>query len=297
MVSQGVLEHLINPAFYVPQGQVSGALLGWRHVVPRSHFRRLSTQLEAQLSFALGLVFVSLAAFMLMLFLGPIGLAQVEQLWREGMLAVAPAEVQEEQRKVAQVTFSDYVSQDPFDPTQGKPAMAHIEPESREFGLMIPKIGVNSKVMPQVDANKPEVYMQALREGLAQAKGSVGPGELGDNFIFGHSTDFEWNIAAWNALFYNLKDLEVGDKIYLYREGEAYVYWVTGKGIYEPQDVSFFDPNGHVERLVLQTCYPPGTTAQRLVVFAEPVAAQPQQAHGNNRNIAGENWTLSGLIL
>lgn len=268
MTQHGILEHLVNPAFYVPQGQVSGALLGWRYVVPRFYLRHLSARAEAQLSFALGLVFVSLAAFMLVLFLGPIGLAQVEQLWREGKLAVAPAEVQEEQRKVAEVTFSDYVSQDP--------AIVHLEPESREFGLMIPKIGVNSKVLPQVDANDPEVYMPALRQGLAQAAGSVGPGELGDNFIFGHSTDFEWNIASWNALFYNLKDLEVGDKIYLYRDGDVHIYRVTGKGIYEPSDVSFLNPNKDVERLVLQTCWPPGTASKRLVVFAEPVAGRPE---------------------
>lgn len=276
MISQGVIEHLINPAFYVPQGRVSGAILGWPYFVSRRRWRHFSARVEAQVSFVLGLVLVVVATFLLVLFVGPIGLATLKQLWREGTLALAPVEVQEQERVASEVTFSDYVRQEPFDPAQGKPAIAHIEPESREFGLMIPKIGVNSKVMPQVDANDPAVYMPALSEGLAQAAGSVGPGELGDNFIFGHSTDFEWNVASWNALFYNLKDLEVGDKIYLYREGDVHIYRVTGKGIYEPADVSFFDPNGHAERLVLQTCWPPGTTAQRLVVFAEPVMAAPE---------------------
>jgi len=107
--------------------------------------------------------------------------------------------------------------------------------------------------------------------GLIDSAESRRPGQKGDNFIFGHSTDFAWNIATWNALFYNLKDLEKGDKIYVFYEGKPYVYQVTGKGVYEPEDVSFLNPNADKERLVLQTCFPPGTVLKRLVVFAERV--------------------------
>jgi len=248
----GTLEHLINPALYVPQGSASG-------VVQRELFLRI----ESKALMALGVLMVGVAIVAMLALGGPLLVSEAKSQMREAKVASLSSEEKQDLRAISTVGFADYVEEDP--------ALKSIMPADANFGVVIPKIEVNSKVIANVNANDADKYLPALKQGLVQAAGSSRPGQKGDNFIFGHSTDFAWNIATWNALFYNLKDLEKGDKIYVFYEGKPYVYQVTGKGVYEPEDVSFLNPNADKERLVLQTCFPPGTVLKRLVVFAERV--------------------------
>lgn len=220
----------------------------WRISLPR--------RLEAQLSMVLGTVLVGLAVAGVASWAGPMVYGEVRQIIYESQKT-------EEMEKVEQVTFADYVEADPV--------IATITPASQEFSVVIPKIQVNSVVIPRVNANDKTQYMAALKQGLAHAAGTSLPGEPGDTYIFGHSTDYEWNITNWNALFYNLKDLEPGDKVYVWYQGMPKIYQVTEKKVYEPKDTSFINLGGGEERLVLQTCTPPGTTWKRLVVFAKPL--------------------------
>lgn len=144
-----------------------------------------------------------------------------------------------------------------------------LAPESREFGLVIPKIGVNAKVVAGVNAADKTEYLDALSQGIAHAAGSSLPAENGLIYLFGHSTDYLWNVPELNALFYQLKDLEEGDLVSLIYQGERFDYKVTEKKIVEADDLSVLAPVDE-ERLVLQTCWPPGTTWKRLVVIARP---------------------------
>lgn len=140
------------------------------------------------------------------------------------------------------------------------------------FGIVIPKIGVNSRIVPNVDPNTPKEFAKALKRGVAHAAGSALPGQEGTVFIFGHSTDYTWNVSRYNAVFYQIKDLEVGDEINLFYNGRRYFYKVTEKRVVAANDTSFLSNQTGSKQLVLQTCWPPGTIKERLLVFARPIS-------------------------
>src|SRR5215469_2272844 len=45
------------------------------------------------------------------------------------------------------------------------------------FSILIPKLGIDEKVTPNVDPNDPSVYLPILQHSVAHAKGSVFPGD------------------------------------------------------------------------------------------------------------------------
>lgn len=144
-----------------------------------------------------------------------------------------------------------------------------LTPVSKEFGLVIPKLELNVKVFADVDANSPQEYLPILTKGVAHAKGSVLPNEMGNVFIFGHSSDTPLNINRYNAVFYLISKLEKNDEIIVYYNYLKYNYRVTDKKIISPDKVAETIQNLQGETLTLQTCYPPGTTLYRLLVLAK----------------------------
>jgi sortase A len=141
-------------------------------------------------------------------------------------------------------------------------------PEDPEFSLVIPKIGANAKVVKNVDAGNEEEYLDALKYGIAHAKGTQFPGESGHTFLFAHSTDYIWNIGSYNAVFYLLYKLEKDDEVNVFYKGQRYVYQVTDKAIITADQTEYLTRTSTDELLTLQTCWPPGTTLKRLVVTA-----------------------------
>lgn len=145
-------------------------------------------------------------------------------------------------------------------------------PPDPDFSIIIPKVAANSRVIPQVSVTEKEAYLAALQEGVAHAEGTAFPGEGGHMFLFAHSTDFVWNIGTLNAVFYLLYKLEAGDEVILIYKGQRFTYRVTGKEIVDPGQVEYLTRKTDKEFLTLQTCWPPGTTLQRQLIFAERVA-------------------------
>ncbi len=144
-------------------------------------------------------------------------------------------------------------------------------PKDTDFSISIPKIGASAKVYPNVDPSKPSEFLPILSKGIAHAKGSVFPGLPGNVYLFAHSTDNWWDVGRYNAVFYLLQHLDMHDEIVVFFEGRRYEYFVTQKIISDPTDTSLLaTAHGKDERLVLQTCWPPGTTWKRLYVIAEP---------------------------
>ncbi|NMB57324.1 sortase [Candidatus Beckwithbacteria bacterium] len=140
---------------------------------------------------------------------------------------------------------------------------------SQPFFIKIPKINVDAKVFPNIDPFDKTSYEPALSQGVAHATGSAFPGEEKMIYIFGHSTDYDWNVARYNALFYQLKDLEIGDEVSLTLGEKTFQYQVADKQIVEANDFSLFSQNKEQNVLILQTCYPPGTTWKRLLILAK----------------------------
>lgn len=146
-----------------------------------------------------------------------------------------------------------------------------IIPLSTEFGIVIEKINANAKIVPNVDAGDEKAYVAALRQGVAQALGSTPPGQPGNLYLFSHSTDAPWNIIRYNAIFFLLRELEIGDKVIIFYQNKRFDYIVFDKIITEAEDVSYLTSRYSEPVLTLQTCDPPGTLLKRLIVRAKLV--------------------------
>lgn len=138
---------------------------------------------------------------------------------------------------------------------------------TKEFKIVISKIGVDSNIIPNVDPGNESQYQDELLKGVAHAKGSYLPGQGGPVFLFSHSTDGPWNVVQYNAQFYALRDLEPQDGILIYYNGKIFKYQITEKKVISPWDLQVIRTAG--ADLILSTCWPPGTSWQRLVVFGK----------------------------
>lgn len=139
------------------------------------------------------------------------------------------------------------------------------------FNILIPKIGANARIFPNVNPANPDIFLPVLRKGVAHAQGTFFPGQEGNIYLFAHSTDNFWDVGRYNAIFYLLKDLKEGDDVVIFYQNVRHNYRVTKLGTTSPAEVSFITrAQTGKELLILQTCWPPGTTWQRLMVFAEP---------------------------
>lgn len=140
------------------------------------------------------------------------------------------------------------------------------------FGIWIKKIGINSVVFPNVDASDPDQYKPVLMQGVAHARGTAVPGEgKGIIYLFAHSTDTTLHVAQYNAVFFLLRKLEPGDRVVVYYHGKRFKYELYDKVITAADDIRFLAKGEGPETLVLQTCWPPGTTWKRLLVLGKPV--------------------------
>ena len=144
-----------------------------------------------------------------------------------------------------------------------------IEPESTNFGIVIPKINVNSQIIPGVDPSKLEGYAAALTAGVAHANTSFFPDQDGTVYLFSHSTNYDWFVKDLNAVFYLVKNLEKDDTIVLFYKEKRYTYKITNKKVVSPTNISYIIPYAGKRNLILQTCWPPGSTTERLLIFAD----------------------------
>ena len=144
-------------------------------------------------------------------------------------------------------------------------------PKDTDFDILIPKIGANEKVFPNVDASSEKEFLPILAQGVAHARGTVFPGQAGNIYLFAHSTDSFWDVGRYNAVFYLLKNLSAGDDIVVFFQGSRHNYTVTDSKTVDSNEVSYIvNAQTGKEQLILQTCWPPGTSWKRLLVFAKP---------------------------
>lgn len=147
-------------------------------------------------------------------------------------------------------------------------AIATIVPVSTDFGIVIEKINANAKVVANVNPADEKAYIKALGQGVVHAQGTAVPGQTGNIYLFSHSTDAPWNIVRYNAIFFLLNKLEAGDSVIMFYQGRRYDYIVFDKAIAQPLDTHFLTDTYNESVLTLQTCDPPGTLINRLIVRA-----------------------------
>lgn len=143
--------------------------------------------------------------------------------------------------------------------------------------IVIPKIGKN---VPMIDIKQwnvdgldelNDIFMDELEDGIVRYPGSARPWEFGNAFIFGHSSNFPWVAGDYNDVFALLDRLEIGDEVISYYEGQKYTYKITEKQVINPNDVSVLKRETNKKEMTLMTCWPIGTTYNRLLVIGELV--------------------------
>lgn len=142
--------------------------------------------------------------------------------------------------------------------------------KNKNYGIVVPKLGLDERVVFNVDPNDEAQYRAALKQGIAHASSTSYPDTNGLGYYFAHSSSPGLK-TQYNAVFYLLDKLIPGDDVYIWHEQKRYHYLVSEKQIKDPSDTSFLYQKYDGENIVLQTCWPPGTTNQRLLIFAKRV--------------------------
>lgn len=170
---------------------------------------------------------------------------------------------------VDEIKAEDPPAASPFAALLAQPTPLKVTPKSAQFGIVIEKLGVNAPVIANVSVTDKQAYLKALDTGVAHAKGTALPGQIGNSYLFAHSALDFWNYGPYSGVFNLLRKLEVGDRIVTFYGGERFDYYVTEKKTVsgfntEPLTRTFDTPH-----LTLQTCDPPGIALNRLIITAE----------------------------
>ena len=89
----------------------------------------------------------------------------------------------------------------------------------------------------------------------------VWPGERGRVIVGGHR-------SLGHADFFNLNRLRPGDRIYIQAKWGRFIYAVERVAVVDDDDSSTITPKVSHRELMLVTCHPKWSAAQRLLVFA-----------------------------
>jgi sortase A len=120
--------------------------------------------------------------------------------------------------------------------------------------MEIPKLGISAGLQSGVE-------LRTLDRGPGHWPGTARPGQSGNVVIAGHRT-------SHGGIFRNIHNLGAGDQIVFQNSNGRFVYVVTGTQIVNP-DAMWIIGQGGGARATLFACHPPGSVAQRIVVFAE----------------------------
>ena len=142
-------------------------------------------------------------------------------------------------------------------------------PGEAVFRIVIPRIEEREMVVEGVDVESlrkgPGHYPDCRRgfeKPLCTDQEEIWPGEVGRVIISGHRT-------TYGAPFYDIDRLRQGDEIRLETKWGDFTYEVTGSEIVPPNSTDIATPVSDKPELVLTTCNPRFSAAERLIVSAE----------------------------
>lgn len=136
--------------------------------------------------------------------------------------------------------------------------------------LKIDSLNINAPII-FTEKQTETAYQEALQNGVVHFPGTAKIGQLGNAYIFGHSSDYPWSKGKYKTIFALLTKIKIGDSIVATDEaGHEFTYYVTSTKIVTPTDLSVLDQFQNKRKLLtLQTSYPIGTALKRFVVLAE----------------------------
>lgn len=152
--------------------------------------------------------------------------------------------------------------------------LSSILPDVATNNIYIDKLNIKAPISFDVpnDANAVE---NGLEKGVIHIQGTAHPGEIGNVFITGHSSNYFWAKGSFNSIFALLNNLSLDDNIVINYRDSLYFYKVSDKLVVDPNDLSVLK-QGSTSTLSLMTCYPVGTNLKRLIVIAKQVSPDPK---------------------
>jgi LPXTG-site transpeptidase (sortase) family protein len=138
--------------------------------------------------------------------------------------------------------------------------------------LSIPKLKLE---VPLIWSKDPADFDSDLQKGVIHYPGTALPGSIGTMYVSGHSSDYIWKRDKYATVFTKINFLSPGDDVYVTvygKDGKVYNYRyrVTVQKVYSADDQTQFIDNT-VAKINLSTCWPIGTSKDRMVVSAELV--------------------------
>ncbi|OGC46284.1 hypothetical protein A3F07_04560 [candidate division WWE3 bacterium RIFCSPHIGHO2_12_FULL_38_15] len=190
-----------------------------------------------------------------------------DEIWFALKEAKSQVFVLEDPQAQKDSVFARFLTSDPIS----------IDPVNKDFSVVIERIGVNAPVVADVSVTDEAVYIEALKSGVAHALTSEYPSkDPGNVYLFAHASINFWQLGKYATVFNLLRKLDNGDKIHVFFDQKDYVYRVVNKEYLKgwntyPLTRPVIEPT-----LTLQTCDPPGTTINRLVVTATLIEVLPK---------------------
>jgi LPXTG-site transpeptidase (sortase) family protein len=144
--------------------------------------------------------------------------------------------------------------------------------------IVIPRLGVNAPLLFPPSAETDALLLE-LQNGVIHYPGTALPGQRGNVFITGHSSQLAWEKGDYKSVFALLEKLKEGDTIVIYFQKTKYVYRVEQTKVVAADDLSILEPTDD-HRVTIMTCWPVGTIARRMVVTARQETPEPQGDDG-----------------
>lgn len=152
---------------------------------------------------------------------------------------------------------------------------------ARAWSITIPSLGIRAPVLLPSMKNWTsrawdmlEEQMQVgLNHGAVAYPHSAGPGRKGNLIIAGHSSPPTESASQseFGSLFEKLPNIKIGQEISIVTAGSPVLYRVEEKVIVSPQETSILEQQYDESILKLITCYPVGTTKDRMIVLAKKI--------------------------
>lgn len=163
---------------------------------------------------------------------------------------------------------------------------------SEDKNLSFPNIDDNSIFVERIDIKAPITFRveneekavsDNLKNGVIHIAGTSLPGENGNVFITGHSSNYPWVSSKYNAIFALLDKEVVGDLILVKFQNVNYIYQIEEKFVVGPTETSVMDAYAEYPTLTLMTCTPVGTNLNRLIIRAKQILPDPKNNIVNSK--------------
>ena len=139
------------------------------------------------------------------------------------------------------------------------------------FAISMPTIGIEDlRITHPTDAVSKEGVLEVLDRGVGHLFSYPGGG--GKIMVYGHSSGYPWDVSEYSKIFRRINELAPGDRVYVTYAGNLYTYEVSyEQTVLASRSSEAFKDDGSGEELILFTCWPPDSIAQRYLVHAVPV--------------------------